>query len=685
MKTYRSEWTDKAIEDDADQLRIEALEPIWDLSQGWHPDIDGDPSFYDAALRRPLQAKKVPNIPSLISLCPEGAVTGHVRVKDGGTISLTQPDRAAPILPLFVRDLAGRVIYIGTTKHRQNSALVSNPHLMPQGSAVFEEGSRGYDLLERVFACPFRFLEMSDKPRGSVSGQEDMAAVVSYFAPNLYPYKLRMDTFYQDGWRLPQTERLFVQPVNERITAERASAALKKLWREKPDDMDYETFLEKNEESILSSFANGCTLIPTLEAFNGINKVDDNFEQTGFWPGRAVTGLHEIVAQEESDAPHGTILKVLELGYVTAQEVQPARVIVSDGRNYQAGETDRYTKSRPRKMYPDLRLPHQRLSAKWGACWIPRHPADFEDPIIWDWEEASSGRFVQTKGPVWDPLHYYYGCVPKVIEAFQKNRVRKNINLVKVPDEMLRRFYPVIDCVGFDSFDLPKKRHLQHMASLLPTSIYHENDTDALCPVGYHPLPISYEYELDNWWFPDLAPKYRISDEVPLNVESHLVKVVRPDISSDKFIASVKRDGQEAPWMTDPLIMSTPRQEPLENYPYLMRYLQPNNVQHDDVVSMVLPYLEATPEGLPLHAFTNDKIRSIESNWPGLYQVYLSYAQKAAQIVALRHKIFQEQFGEYLYGLWEMVPIDDYFESTEKTTDPKKNLPTAAVSGSAEF
>lgn len=684
MKTYRSEWTNRIRSNDGDSLRIEALEPIWDLSQGWHPDIDGDPSFYDPNLRRPFQVKGVENIPSIISICPEGAVTGHVMVKDGGTISLAQPDKSAPVLPLFVRDLAGRVIYIGITKHRQSSAVASSK-LMPPGSALFEESAKGYDLLERVFNCSFRALEISEKAEGEVSGQEDVTAVLSYFAANLHPYKLRLDSFYQDGWRLPQTERLFVTPVNERVVAERAAQSLVKLWTEKTEDTDYETFLENNEEAILSAFKNGCTLIPTLEGFNGINKVNDDFEQTGFWPGRAVAGLHEIVAQEESDAPHGTILKVLELGYVTANEVHPARVIVSDGRNYMAEESQRYSKPRPKKCYPDLRLPHQRLSAKWGTCWIPQHPADFEEPIIWDWEAASSARFVQVKGPVWDPLHYYYGSVSEVLNAFQKNRIRRNVNLVKVPDAMLRRFYPVVELTGYDSYDFPRKKQLAMTGSLLPTSIYHVKDPAAICPVGYHPLPISYEYELDNWWFPDLAPNNRVSFEVPLNVESRLVKVVKPNISTDKYIASVKKEGVEAPWSTDPLTMSVPRQDFLENYPYLMRYLQPNNVQHDDVVSMILPYLATMPEGLPLNNFTNEKVRNVESNWPGLYQVYLGYAQKASRVVALRHKIFQEQFGEYLYGMWDMVPIDDYFETSEKNTDPKKNLPTSAVSGSAEF
>lgn len=683
MKTYLTDWKTNQQELNADMIRVEALEPVWDLSQGWHPDIESDNSLYDPMIRRPLQLKKVDGMPRLVAMAPEGVVTGHVMMKDSNTISLIQPDQNAPILPLFARDLAGRIIYIGTTRHKQKTKEHKS-HLMPFGSMHFDESKVGFNLLERTFFCPFRMVEMSTKLQGSVSGSEGLAAAVTYFAPNLYPYKLRLDTFYQDGWRIPQTERLFVTPVNEKVTADRASSELLKLWKGKPEDQTYEEFVEANEQFMEDIFQRGCTLIPTIEAYNGVNKVDDDFNHVGFWSGRAVVGLHEIVSQEESDAPQGTILKVLEPGFITAKDISPARVVVSDGMKFKSSETERFATARPKRSYPDLRLPHQRTTSKWGAIWVPTHPADFEEPVMWDWEDESSGRFVQTRGPIWDPLHYYYACTPKILDSFKRLRLRRNINLVKVPDDMLTKFHPVVEFRGFDSFNVGKKKLEIQSASLIPTSIFHQSDESCVCDVGYHPLPISFEFELDNWWFPDMAPKNRVTDIIPLNVESRLVGVIRPNIPADRFLAAVEGDIM-APWVTDPLAMSSLRADDLENYPYLNRYLKPN-VTEEDMTSLVLPYLaEHDEDDYPINQLPTNLVRLMEENWPGLYQIFLGFSRRAMQVDSFRHEMFQKNFMGYIHALWEMTPIDEMFSQADEVRDPKKNLPTSAVSGSAEF
>lgn len=690
MKTYLTDWPKQPSQQNsqksnAETLRIAALEPEWDLAQGWHPDIEVDNSFYDSQLRRPLAVKQVPHMPRLVETTPEGAVTGHVMLKDSGYPAIAQPDKNAPILPLFIRDLAGRIVYIGTTRHKQTTKEGAAAACMPFGSVLVTEEMEGYNLLERVFFSCFRFVEMSDKYVGRVAGGSSLMASLTYFAPNLYPYKLRLDTFYQDGWRLPQTERLFVYPTADPAQAERASAAFVTLWQEKPENQTYEAFVEAHETEITDFFKRGCTLIPTIEAYNGINKVDDDFNHKGFWPGRAVVGLHDIVAHEPSDAPQGTILKVLEPGFVTEKTLHPARVIVSDGADYRDKEGARYTKPRPTRLFPNLRLPHQRLSAKWGAAWLPQHPADFEEPALWGWEEASSGRFVQLRGPVWDPLHYYYACTPKVIESFKKNRLRQNVNLVKIPKEMLERFYPVVEFVGFDSFNIPKKKQEAYTASLLPTTIFHHKDASCLCGIGYHPMPIPFDYELDNWWFPDLAPKRRVSDVIPLNVEKKLVEVIHPNIPPDRFSATLIGDNDNAPWATDPLLLASLRENILENYPYLKRYLEPD-VSDEEVLSLALPFLNEREDlPAPLNSLPTPIVRAMEANWPGLYQAFLGVSRKAQQIEAFRHTLYTEDFSGYMAAFWNMTPLEELFDRAEETKDPKKNLPNAAVTGAAEY
>ncbi len=683
MKKYLIDWNNKYGLDARDILRIEALEPVWDLGQGWHPDVDVDSSFYDPIIRRPLQLKKVGEMPQLVRISPQGAVTGHVMLKDSGHAALIQPDESAPIAPIFTRDLAGRIIYTGIVRHKNNAK--SNPHLMPMGSVLFDESNAGFDLLERVFFCSFRPLEMTASSPKFVLGSDGLRGTVQYSASNLYPYKLRLDTFYQDGWRIPQTERLYVSPTNEKVTAEKASADLMDLWKRKPEDKTYEQFVEENEATFEDFFKRGCTLIPTVEAYNGLNKVDDDFTHTGFWPGRAVVGLHEVVSQQESDAPQGTILKVLEPGYVTQSTISPARVIVSDGLQYQSQESERYSTPRPKKLYPDLRLPHQRLAAKWGASWLPQHPADFEEPALWGWDGESNGRFVQLRGPVWDPLHYYYSCTPKVIESHRKNRLRRNVNLVRIPDEMLTKFHPVVEMQGFDSFDLPKKSKEIKAGSLLPTSIYHHADPSCITKVGYHPMPIAFEYELDNWWFPDLAPKVRVSSVIPLNVETKLAPVILPNVSPDRFLASVAGSPAEAPWITDPLKYMSPRSSDIENYPELNRYLNPD-VSEDDMISLAIAFLaEPEEDEYPINHLPTNLVRAMEENWPGLYQVFLGFSKQANRIATFRENFYKDDIAGYVGSLWYMTPIEKLFDQADEERDPKKNLPTSAVSGSAEF
>ena len=677
MKVYASEWTYPDVRDNPESLRLGVLAPTWNLHAGWHPDMALSSSFYDPQVRKPFDVKKIGGLPDMVEVKPQGAVTGHVMMADSNTVYLNQPDGNIPIAPLFVRDLAGRIVYTGLVPHKLPEAQPE--HIMPTGAVLFPEESEGADLLEKIYFSPFRFIEMSDQMGGQVSGKIATEAATTYMAPNLYPYKLRMDTFYQEGWRIPQTERLFVNPNADRASAEKASSDLLNLWHKRETDQSYETFLEAHESDISAFFEAGCTLIPTIEAFNGNNIVSQAFTHEGFWPGKAVQGLHDIVGQKDDDSPSGTILEVLDPGYVTKADISQARVIVSNGKDYVSPtDPDRSHK----RVYPDLRLPHQRTSGKWGVTWLPLKPIDFEDPALWDWEKEGAGRFVQSRGPLWDPLHYYYACTPEVIKAFEENRMRRNINIVKVPEHALGRFYPIVEMRGFDTQNMPLKKSRKDSLSLLISSLIWHEDVTAHTQVGYHPLPMNYEYELDNWWFPDLAPKYRASPTIPLNVEKSMANVIQPKISPDKYMATVVGDAQNCPWVTDPLYLLSPQNDAQSNFPYLKRYLMPTGVPYPEMSEMSLPFLQAVKlENTDMHDIDVEMIRNLEENFPGLYHIILNANQKAEEAVKLRHSLFKSNYEKYLKALWDMTLMQDLYQHIEQQKDPKLKLPSAAIMG----
>lgn len=677
MRVYQSEWTLPNARDDEGKLRLGVLEPTWNLLAGWHPDMDLGSSFYDPAVRKPFEVKKIGTVPDMVEVKPQGAVTGHVMMRDGNTAYLSQPEGRVPIMPLFVRDLAGRVVYTGLTRHKQPE---DGPrHIMPAGATLLPDNAEGAHMLEKVYFSPFRFVEMSSEMDGDISGNLGTEAAITYQAPNLYPYKLRMDTFYQEGWRLPQTERVFVKPGVDKATADKAASDLLNLWHKRPKDQTYEAFYEANEQAFDSFFESGCTLMPTLEAFNGNNIVAADFTHEGFWPGKAVQGLHEVVGQKDADSPAGTIIEVLEPGYVTHTDMAKARVIVSNGKGY-VSPTD--PEDSHKRLYPDLRLPHQRTSGKWGATWLPVKPVDFEEPAIWDWDMEGAGRFAQTRGPLWDPLHYYYECVPEVVKAFQENRTRRNINIVKVPEHALGRFYPVTETRGFDTQNVPLLKERREALSLLPTSIVWHEDVTAQTGIGYHPLPLGFEHELDNWWLPDLAPKYRVSATIPLNVEQSMAKVIHPKISPDKYIATVKGDKDECPWISDPLYLMPATSDDRENYPYLKRYLSPTGVPEAEVREMILPFLQRVDlEDEAIHDLDVETIRRLEENWPGLYQIILTANRKAEEAVKFRHSLFKSDYEKYLKALWEATLMQDLYQKVEDARDPKLKLPSSAVMG----
>ena len=109
-------------------------------------------------------------------------------------------------------------------------------------------------------------------------------------------------------------------PVADTLT--RAIAAVPPHWRESADDASKNllTGLELTERSLIDAFAR-----------HGLKPVGARGDQ--FDP-----NLHQAVAHVPADAPAGSVLEVMQLGYVLADRtLRPAIVSVSAGRNEGAG------------------------------------------------------------------------------------------------------------------------------------------------------------------------------------------------------------------------------------------------------------------------------------------------------------------------------------------------------------
>lgn len=624
--------------------------------------------------RDPFETLQTDGISDNLVIAPEGTTDGHNTMRDSTFMDSMRLDKQVPLSPLFVKDLAGRIIYIGFGPERKTNLDWVNYMTEATGDdvnpfiplCVFPRFCRdvlemeGRDLLEQVFLTKFRCLEMSMDFNGLLSGADDEDPLVcaTYLGANLYPYKLRLDTFYIDGWKMPQTQMVFARGDYQGASAQTAlklGEQLLQSWMDRSPDISYEDWFDAmGEAEVERLYMSGCTLIPTFEACNGYHVVGANFELEDYWPGRAVLGLHDVVEDRNDKAPAGTILEVIELGYVTATKVRPAKVVVSNGSGYVSPNA-----SDPLPLIPNLNLPHPRTLDDWRATWLPTHPEHFEAPALWGWELAV-GRFMQLNGPLWDPLHYYYESIDKVLSAFDATPVNRDQPLVPVPEEMEHRFYPLAAMKGFDTFNVDEyERRAAH--GIKPqsclTRVPTENYTVGL---GYHPLPAEFEFELDPFWFPEMHPLNREQGMIPPDFDERIVPIIHPRVTVSVFTPTVKVP-DHAVWFTDESKLFTPVSDPLMNYPQLTRYLV-RDMQLDEIVRVCpVPYLGSVGDKIKLPApgwwLDNNGTQldgplQMEDVAPGVYDALWDMRQKGVELIQFRHMLYQSNLPLYMLGWW---------------------------------
>lgn len=630
---------------------IHVLGAFYDLAFGDHPSLATNPKLFTIpAFTTPAQLEKIEELELPVMACTDG----HNLMADGTYAEAAGMDLKVPLSPLFAKDLAGRVIYLGYGPEIKKAEYwAADPRLtFPAGCRDITADIPGSELLESTFLTRFRTLDMSFAATTMPSGHTDLTYAAFYPNANLYPYKLRLDTFYADGWKLPQTQMLYARPERPAV-AELAAAELMKKWQTRSKGQPYEQFHESvgGADYFESLFLRGCTLIPTFEACNGYNKVSSTFDLEDFWPGRAVNGLHEVVSTKPDNAPRGTILEVLEPGYVCAHLIKPAKVVASDGSGYVSPHAQD-----PAPLAPDLRLPHQRTIANWWATWLPTHPAHFEPPALWGWD-LQTGRFLQLFGPVWDPLHYYYDCVPKVIRAYREP-LRDNPLLAPVPENMKLKFHPIVPMEGFDTISASTRARREEEGIMPLSGIDRVRDTATSCGVGYHPLPAALEYELDNWWFPELDPRRRLNDELPTEIQERLCPVISCKTSPLNYIATV-RAPEGAQWMTDKNIMHATTGNALEDYIHLGRYFGDGD---DELIFSVAPvFLAHMPEKEILMTAQEqmggaDVMEKLQELSPHVYDALFDFRDQSHKWRRMRHRIFRRHPGWYALGWWENLP-----------------------------
>tara|TARA_R110000868_G_scaffold218576_1_gene469036 strand:- start:183468 stop:185405 length:1938 start_codon:yes stop_codon:yes gene_type:complete len=533
----------------------------YQLDKGEHPALASDELFsldpvLDELIEDHLFEYSLPIIP---------CIDGHNVMTTDGISSILDTNVKVPLSPNFVRDLAGRIIYIGYgPEQKKGSQWVNNRHVtFPKNCRVVTTDIEGSEYIENILLTRFRTLDTSTSYENP-----DHLSLFSYTGENLYPYKLRIDSFYQDGWRLPQTNLLYARKSVDAAKAKNIGMKFIEAWDTEKENCLYQEFLINNggNEWLEKLFKSGCTIIPTTEAYNSYYTVGKNYQTGQRRNGRAVEGLHDVISTKSSSEPKGTILEVIQPGFITSQFIYAAQVIVSDGKRYEAE-----MKAFPLPSHPDIRLPHQRTQAVWGATWIPTHPSHFEEPAIWGWDMAT-GHFLQSTGPLWDPLHYYYESTPLIIKAF-KDHSKAGKNIAYVPSEMKERFYPASAIKGFDmvSYSIKKMRHdknIQPQSALLRV-----NDNKPSSDIGYHPLPLEFEYELGHRWLPELMPAGRTRSK-PSHIA--LSPVITCNILPEDYHNNAS-DMNEYDRLNIPGVLRTPTYDPLQNYPQLHRYLSDYN------------------------------------------------------------------------------------------------------------
>lgn len=634
------------------------LGAFWDISLGEHPRLlNGEdnlfsfsPAFKDESIPEHIDEYDLPLMP---------CVNGHNVIADDTVQGMLNISYQAPISPLFAKDLCGRTVYLGYgPEFKDAGQWNADKHVtFPKGCRLVTGDIEGSDLIENVFFTKFRTLDLSTDYPLAKANAKDAFYAGSYHAQNLYPYKLRLDTFYQDGWRLPQTNMVYAR--SRGITPSQADTVAQDFmskWQNRPSGQSYEQFYEANvgDEWFEELFNKGCTVIPTTEACNGYNMVDSNFELTGYHSGRAVEGLHEVTSEKDSTEPKGTILEVTDPGYVLAHKVRPAKVVVSNGAKYKEA-----TQGAPHPLLPDLELPHQRTSSEWGSTWLPTHPSHFEAPAIWGWDDKT-GRFLQLKGPLWDPLHYYYESVDMVVRA-HKMPLNENKKLAPVPPQMKTRFYPIVPMQGFDVF-CKQTKDSRKEAGVLPNSGIRRVPTQqTTCTIGYHPLPLQFEYELDSWWFPELAPRNRAeATDNPLFTK-RLAEVIESKVDTHSYLDAIKEDN-EIERLTRPEMLRPFDKNPLKNYPHLRRYKDPE-IAFKEIVGLAPVLVQGIdPHRLqaPEEALIGEDLRMIsqETGIP-YYSAAIQHRLQAQEFLRLRDSLVSNRANHYILCWWLSIPFNE--------------------------
>jgi hypothetical protein len=636
---------------------------VWNNLRGQNPHMKVSWPFYSGLLR---------DLNLVNKRQPSHGNNANISCEYGQGVKLSH---LVSLSPTCVRDLSGRVIHIG------------------HGPEVkFDEEWKSIDKMFPRFSQPaapdqteciltsFRSLDMSIAPDAKESGNEHVPKFLRYKNPNLYPYKLRLDTFYIDGWKLPQTEYLYVKSEGLTLTEVESSAAdFFSKWDAR-GNLSYEQWHEKHDgESWYEAlFEKGVTVIPTFEAHNGYNKVTVDFDLEDFWPGRAVEGLHKIISTAPSDAPKGTILEVKRPGIAMSRRIEPAQVIVSDGSGYKSPHVND-----PEPYFPDLRLPHTRCVAEWGSCHLPTHPSHFEEPALSGWDHVT-GKFMQLSGPLWDPLHYYYKSVDEVVRAF-KSPAENNSEIISVPEHMKTKFYPISIMNGYDLIDENVYQARQANDIAINSAIRRKPLNEESCTLGYHPLPVEFEYELDNWWFPELAPKNRLENITPpTNLAQKLLPVIRSNVVPSYYAKEV--EGQVW-WVSDVENLKIATGRPLEDYPFLTRYLG-DEVNLDKITEWFTLHLEHVSDDIlessAHQLWPNDRADELDKISPGFYTALMGMRSQGLELMRLRHRLYREQPGLYYAAFWSMISIDDLIEELKLMEQEGRQQEQVSKQNSAE-
>lgn len=677
-------------------MKIKALASRYKLRLGEWPGLEMPDAAEELFFGRdPFDARRVPEVSDNLQIPEEGTLCGHNTLTDSTIWDGMRVEREVPLSPLFVRDLAGRIIYTGfgpEVKTNLDWAAYLPPQ-QPDGTVADKDFNpfvplctfprfcrdvqqmEGAEYLEHVFLTRFRCLDMAQGfnalPTGADSEDPDDLVATTYAGANLYPYKVRLDTFYIDGYKLPQTQMLYARGTETGVNVAGAMLLGERFldaFRNRAPGTSYEAFLEMfGPKEVERMYTLGCTVIPTFEACNGVNVVSPTFELEDYWPGRAVFGLHKVIDHRKDKSPAGTILQVVAPGYITALSIVPAQVIVSDGSGYiSPNATD------PLPLVPNMHLPHQRTIAAWRATWLPTHPEHFEMPALWGWE-LNTGRFLQMSGPLWDPLHYYYGSVDEVLKAMGAHGSANM--LVPVPEEMQGRFYPITAMRGFDSFSVPvfesrRKAAVRplSMSTRIPT-------TDPIAGIGYHPLPVEFEFELDPFWFPTLHPLNREQGECPEDLMPRIAPVIHPRVTMTMFVNSVDAP-EKMPWLKDENTLMTPEADPLRNFPQLARYLA-SGVSIDEIIAISpTPFLSDPGPllGLPADVWwleedeniAYDNPVALEEVAPGAHDGLWDMRQRGVLLVKFRHAVYRGNLPLYVLAWWYGSSVEILMEMTEE-------------------